>query len=956
MHSLLCLCLLLHTKTKTITMTKLFRFLLLCWALTALAFQVHATHIRAGDLTIRRLSGENNRLSYEIKVMLYRDVTGVPAGIGNVQITRVGNTSPDHRQDVSPRSLGLTPDGRTEVLEYKLNYTFGSDGRYRISYFERNRNPTIKNISLPEETPFFIESEFLINFGLGFNSSPQLLVPPVVQGNVGQRYIQSLGAYDVDGDSLSFRFTICRQGSNQPVQNYRFPDDKNENWSLEQENCSRPPIFTLDPRTGELIWDAPNERGEYNVALFIDEWRGGIKIGSVNRDMQIIINDLQNVRPKIDIPADTCIVAGTQLAQLITAQDQNQRPCGSNTAQVPIDPVYLSLATKYQFAPPRNTPLYKPVSEGTPDGKASGMLTWQTGCLDVRREPYLFAFEAIDRPNNSLARALSDTKTWRVRVVGPNPTGLQANYDAVTGQVAISWDSYACGQADKIYIYRRSGSFDFQPVCETGLPTYTGYQQVGEVKSDATIFLDRNLQKGANYCYRIYASFPNPSGGESLASAEVCVFIPDRLYMQEVSVLKTDAASGQIGVRWTRPASDAIPAPVSYRLERSQDRNTFSAVTTTTDTAFVDQNLNTELNTYYYRVVALSGGQPADTTATASSVRLQPKGNLTSIQLQWQAQVPWNLTTDRFVHEVYRKRKEQPNSQFQRIGTAETHQQGMRFTDDGQETPLDKNVQYCYYVLTRGSYERPELREPLENLSQIACATLNDTTAPCPPKLAELAPCTPKTRADFLPNDDCLGGSNLVTLDWTPEVAPPCEDDVAYYNVYYSDRKQPDATSFMKQARKLNKQPIAQTSFTHGDPALSDILSPGAGCYAVTAVDTYGNESKPSNIQCRQSCPYYELPNAFTPNGDGFNDLFMPFACPQYVVKVEFQVFNRWGQPVFERNDDIQLRWDGTDKGGKELSSGTYYYLARVTFANIEGGSQVSELKGWVELMRGKNQ
>ena len=59
-----------------------------------------------------------------------------------------------------------------------------------------------------------------------------------------------------------------------------------------------------------------------------------------------------------------------------------------------------------------------------------------------------------------------------------------------------------------------------------------------------------------------------------------------------------------------------------------------------------------------------------------------------------------------------------------------------------------------------------------------------------------------------------------------------------------------------------------------------------AGCYAVTNVDLNGNESDFSNVVCVDNCPLYALPNAFTPNGDGANDLFVPFPY-RFVERIE---------------------------------------------------------------------
>ncbi|MGI4760772.1 MAG: gliding motility-associated C-terminal domain-containing protein [Janthinobacterium lividum] len=78
------------------------------------------------------------------------------------------------------------------------------------------------------------------------------------------------------------------------------------------------------------------------------------------------------------------------------------------------------------------------------------------------------------------------------------------------------------------------------------------------------------------------------------------------------------------------------------------------------------------------------------------------------------------------------------------------------------------------------------------------------------------------------------------------------------------------------------------------------------------------------------------VPNVFTPNADGQNDLFTPRlgGCPP-----RLQVFSRWGQLVYE-HATYQNSWDGTG-----LAPGTYYYL----LTPAEGGAAV---KGWVELVR----
>jgi gliding motility-associated-like protein len=77
-----------------------------------------------------------------------------------------------------------------------------------------------------------------------------------------------------------------------------------------------------------------------------------------------------------------------------------------------------------------------------------------------------------------------------------------------------------------------------------------------------------------------------------------------------------------------------------------------------------------------------------------------------------------------------------------------------------------------------------------------------------------------------------------------------------------------------------------------------------------------------------------DLPNAFTPDGDGINDIF--------AVGFELTVFNRWGQKVYEGTKG----WDGT-YNGRKVSPGTYYYLVNVYDEN----NSRTTLKGSVTVI-----
>ncbi len=85
------------------------------------------------------------------------------------------------------------------------------------------------------------------------------------------------------------------------------------------------------------------------------------------------------------------------------------------------------------------------------------------------------------------------------------------------------------------------------------------------------------------------------------------------------------------------------------------------------------------------------------------------------------------------------------------------------------------------------------------------------------------------------------------------------------------------------------------------------------------------------------------VPNLFSPNGDGINDVWAIFNVETY-PKTSVIIFNRWGNKVWE-TDDYQNNWDGTAKNGKELPDGTYFYIITV------GGSD-KQFKGDINILR----
>jgi gliding motility-associated-like protein len=126
---------------------------------------------------------------------------------------------------------------------------------------------------------------------------------------------------------------------------------------------------------------------------------------------------------------------------------------------------------------------------------------------------------------------------------------------------------------------------------------------------------------------------------------------------------------------------------------------------------------------------------------------------------------------------------------------------------------------------------------------------------------------------------------------------------------------------------------------------------PGSTVYYAKGYSEYGcvdSDSVFVRVRCNGDSVF--IPNTFTPNGDGLNDVFYPRGKGIAYVST-FRIFNRWGELVFERSNfslnDEQNGWDGTYKG-KQLAPDVYMYTISSRCANGE----IIEWKGDVTLVK----
>lgn len=866
--------------------------------LILLSGKAFATHNRAGEITYKQISA----LQYEFTLTTFTDVSNPGNADRPTAILNFG----DGTTKEEPRVERVLVGQFIQRNRYRFLHTFPGYATYIISYQDPNRNNNVQNMINSLNTPFYVETELVINPFIGFNNSPVLLLEPIDFGGLNKLFVHNPNAYDQDGDSLSFKLVPCKQDVGLDVFGFQIPDVANGFASNR---------FEIDAETGQLEWENPIQLGLYNIAIQVEEWRFIVntkkyqRIGYIVRDMQIEIVNTNNRPPVITPIKDTCVLAGTTLNQIIQARDLDNN---NITLTATGGPFELNSPDTIFFPQP-----------STATGFIQQNFQWRSSCNAVRKQPYQIVFKVVD--NGIPAPKLVDLEAWQVRVISPAPQNLNA--EALGNGINLTWNALNCGRASGYLIYRRNGSNPYTPtLCETGISSDKGYELIATINSiSTTTFRDDNrgagLSIGNSYCYRIVATFPD--GAQSLASNESCSILSrDLPAITLASILTTNSTSGSDSVMFSPPTElDTLQftGPYIFNWQRASSTNpTFQTVKSTqvtmlgdlTDTVLKELNLNTEAEQYRYRIQLFANGTEVGFSKVASSIFLSvPNSENRTVNLSWDVSAPW--ANDSFI--VYRFNTS--TGIFDSIATTLV----TNFIDTG----LVDGREYCYYVKSIGKYSGGGFPEPIINFSQQICATPTDTELPCIGPLVVVPSC------DLFRNE----------LSWTTD--SPCMGDVIKYRLYKAKFENSDFQLLAELS------PKSVNSFS--DINLFESI---AGCYFITSVDSFDNESAASNRVCVDNCPVLELPNVFTPNNDGKNDLFMPFTdSVAFVSEVQVSIFNRYGKLVFKTNDP-QINWDGKDQNNKEdLPVGTYFYAIQFSEIRVTGLKPRTRT-GFIELIR----
>ena len=357
--------------------------------ITLISLSTYATHLMGGQIVATNIGGYD----YEIQLTAYRDTIGIPmSSFALFEISRdsAGVMIPINTLSVLADSMsgglvtGVSAAYGVEVYTYTDTITLPSDGYYTISWKDCCRNHAIVNMLNAGAEHFALSTSLTVD-SLNPNSSPSYLSLPVAYLPSDTLWQYNPLPFDPDGDSLAWSLTVPL-GDNGTVTGYQFLSD-----TALYSNATNP--FALDSITGELSWDAKMQ-GNFVAAFLIEEYRNGVKIGEMRRDMQyIVVSDTSNYLPVVSnmmsFPTNT-----SGYPYVVISPSQNY-----SVSLLASDPNINDVVTLSAFGEPFNlqtsSPSFLTFSTGN-GNEIEGIFSWTPNMSDVRTQPCLVVFRVSD--------------------------------------------------------------------------------------------------------------------------------------------------------------------------------------------------------------------------------------------------------------------------------------------------------------------------------------------------------------------------------------------------------------------------------------------------------------------------------------------------------------------------------------------------------------------------------
>jgi hypothetical protein len=390
--------------------------------------EAKASHVQGGNLTYQCLTGNQ----YRLRLALYRDCAGVAAPTTvsinyrsvscninlNVTLNRIAGTG----QEVTPICPGqatqCTGGSQPGVQEYIYEgiVTLPACSDWVMSYSLCCRNTAIGTIVNPGSQNMYIQAT-LNNLAFPCNDSPTFTNRPVPFVCVGQPFCFNNGSVDPDGDSLSYTLMTPMHSATVNV-TYNAP------YSASNPLASAP-APTFNPLTGDMCV-TPTSLQVTVFAVLVKEWRNGVLVGSVMRDIQV--------------RTITCTNNNPSLNGINNTGAYTMNACAGNpiTFNIPSFDVNAAQNVTLQWNAGITGASFSPTGgAGGTASRPTGVFTWTPTLADVGSVPHCFTVKVTD---NNCPFLGSQTYSFCITVGGFNitPTIVPAVCNSATGSISLA--------------------------------------------------------------------------------------------------------------------------------------------------------------------------------------------------------------------------------------------------------------------------------------------------------------------------------------------------------------------------------------------------------------------------------------------------------------------------------------------------------------------------------------
>ena len=605
----------------------------------------YATHIVGGVFSLQHLSGN----SYQLKLKVYRDCLNGeatfddPATVGvfdkatnALKATyQMDFQSSENQPFIGSDCISNLPTGCTEVGIYTRTISlsplqFNNTAGYYFSYQRCCRNGIIQNIVQPGEAAIAIYMEIPSPSKL-INSTPDFSANVNILFCKEKLTVYNFNFTDADGDELRYSMVTPLNGNldkGNPRSNTAtsgpYPKVLWSGSYNDQQQIIGTPSLGINSSTGEIAV-SPLNTGTYVIAIKIEEWRAGVKIGEVILEMQFTVAECPQPPPQLAIKSTSGSVMGNFMQVNVPGSI-----CFDVETTDPIDSLLLEIENVSEDTNISSKPVFEVIQKGF--NKVVTRVCWDVPCSVPDGFKLVLKAKATDNgcPKNGITSANIIVQTI------PMPDALSTDLLCMTlidnKETIVYWGDSISNKPSYFSHYFLYRAVDNGPFVRLDSITATNTGNYHDFNTpDYATFNYRYVMRGVNAC-----GDEGPAS-DTLGTFEQLKFIPDTQQLITVTV----ADNKYLRLYW--PQTYELDFARYFLYKKGSQETNYSLIYETSkisDTAFFDYKVDVQNESYcYYVVMKDTCDNFGNTGYESCSILLKGKAAVFSNSLEW---TPYN--------------------------------------------------------------------------------------------------------------------------------------------------------------------------------------------------------------------------------------------------------------------------------------------------------------------------